>query len=154
MEGYFREPVIKEEGNYPKVIMPEEKDKIVNELINQKRNGFLFEYKNVPNLNISKVQFERVMIELENMGMIKIEGYNNSGKIYPTSKLDTFYRHGGFKKQEQVLSNDLERLKLELENLKKTVDPSISEEISSKVTLLAEIVASITSALNFVFGRI
>lgn len=104
MEGYFREPVIKEEGNYPKVIMPEEKDKIVNELINQKRNGFSFEYKDVPNLNISKVQFERVMIELE--------------------------------------------------NLKKTVDPSISEEISSKVRLLAEIVASITSALNFVFGRI
>lgn len=71
MEDYFREPIIKKEENYPKVIMPEEKDKIVNELISQKRNGFLFEYKDVPNLNISKVQFEKVMIELENMGMIK-----------------------------------------------------------------------------------
>ena len=152
MKDYFREPVIKKEENYPKVIMPEEKDKIVNELINQKRNGFLFEYKDVPNLNISKVQFEKVMIELENMGMIKIEGYKNSGRIYPTSKLDTFYRYGGFKKQEQILSNDLERLKLE--NLKKTVDPSISEEVSRKVKILAEIAASITSALNFVFGRI
>lgn len=50
MEDYFREPIIKKEENYPKVIMPEEKDKIVNELINQKRNGFLFEYKDVPNL--------------------------------------------------------------------------------------------------------
>ncbi len=154
MEDYFREPIIKKEENYPKVIMPEEKDKIVNELISQKRNGFLFEYKDVPNLNISKVQFEKVMIELENMGMIKIEGYKNSGRIYPTSKLDTFYRYGGFKKQEQILSNDLERLKLELENLKKTVDPSISEEVSRKVKILAEIAASITSALNFVFGRI
>lgn len=150
MEDYFREPVIKKEENYPKVIMPEEKDKIVNELINQKRNGFLFEYKDVPNLNISKVQFEKVMIELENMGMIKIEGYKNSGKIYPNSKLDTFYRYGGFKMQDQILSNDLERLKLELENLKKTVDPSISE----KVKAIAEIAASITSTLAFVFGRV
>lgn len=154
MEDYFREPVIKKEEKYPKVIMPEEKDKIVNELINQKRNGFLFEYKDVPNLNISEVQFEKVMIELENMGMIKIEGYKNSGKIYPNSKLDTFYRYGGFKMQDQILSNDLERLKLELENLKKTMDPSISEEITGKVRILAEIAASITSALNFVFGRI
>lgn len=133
MKDYFREPVIKKEENYPKVIMPEEKDKIVNELINQKTNGFLFEYKDVPNLNISKVQFEKVMIELENMGMIKIGGYKNSGRIYPTSKLDTFYRYGGFKMQDQILSNDLERLKLELENLKKTMDPSISEEITGKL---------------------
>ena len=86
MEDYFRESIIKKEENYPKVIMPEEKDKIVNELISQKRNGFLFEYKDVPNLNISKVQFEKVMIELEHMGMIKIEGYKNIGRIYPTSK--------------------------------------------------------------------
>jgi hypothetical protein len=154
MEGYFREPVIKKEDDYLKVIMPEEKDKIVNALINQDGSGFLFEYKDVPNLNISKVQFEKVMIELENMGMLKIEGYKNSGKIYLNSKLDTFYRYGGFKMQDQILSNDLERLKLELENLKKTVDPSISEEISRKVKILAEIAASITSALNFVFGRI
>lgn len=87
MEEYFREPVVKKEEYYPKVIMPEEKDKIVNELINQEGNGFLFEYKDVPNLNISKVQFEKVMIELENMEMIKIRGYKNSGKNISNFKI-------------------------------------------------------------------
>lgn len=104
---------------YPKVIMPEEKDKILYELLNKEGNGFYFEYKNVPDLNISMVQFEKVMIELEDMGMLKIEGYKNGGKIYLNSKLDTFYRYGGFKMQDKILSNDLERLKLELESLKK-----------------------------------
>lgn len=111
---------------------------------------FYFEYKNVPDLNISMVQFEKVMIELEDMGMLKIEGYKNGGKIYLNSKLDTFYRYGGFKMQDKILSNDLERLKLELESLKKTVEPPISE----KVKTITEIAASITSALAFAFGRV
>lgn len=58
---------------YPKVIMPEEKDKILYELLNKEENGFYFEYKNVPDLNISMVQFEKVMIELEDMGMLKLK---------------------------------------------------------------------------------
>ena len=66
---------------HPKVIMPEEKDKIVHELLNKEGNGFYFEYKNVPDLNISMVQFEKVMIELEDMGMLKIEGYKNGGNL-------------------------------------------------------------------------
>lgn len=135
---------------YPKVIMPEEKDKILYELLNKEENGFYFEYKNVPDLNISMVQFEKVMIELEDMGMLKIEGYKNGGKIYLNSKLDTFYRYGEFKMQDQMLSNDLERLKLELESLKKTVEPPVSE----KVKTITEIAASITSALAFAFGRV
>lgn len=138
------------EKEHPKVIMPEEKDKIVHELLNKEGNGFYFEYKNVPDLNISMVQFEKVMIELEDMGMLKIEGYKNGGKIYLNSKLDTFYRYGGFKMQDQMLSNDLERLKLELESLKKTVEPPVSE----KVKTITEIAASITSALAFAFGRV
>ena len=68
----------KGEKEHPKVIMPEEKDKIVHELLNKEGNGFYFEYKNVPDLNISMVQFEKVMIELEDMGMLKIEGYKNA----------------------------------------------------------------------------
>lgn len=135
---------------YSKVIMPEEKDKIVHELLNKEGNVFYFEYKNVPDLNISMVQFEKVMIELEDMGMLKIEGYKNGGKIYLNSKLDTFYRYGGFKMQDQMLSNDLERLKLELESLKKTVEPPVSE----KVKTITEIAASITSALAFAFGGV
>lgn len=51
----------KKEEEYPKVIMPEEKDKIVHELLNKEGNGFYFEYKNVPSLNISMAQFEKVM---------------------------------------------------------------------------------------------
>lgn len=116
----------------------------------KKEMFFYFEYKNVPDLNISMVQFEKVMIELEDMGMLKIEGYKNGGKIYLNSKLDTFYRYGGFKMQDQMLSNDLERLKLELESLKKTVEPPVSE----KVKTITEIAASITSALAFAFGRV
>lgn len=98
MNGFRSVP--KKEKEYPKVIMPEEKDKIVNELLNKEGNGFYFEYKNVPNLNISMVQFEKVMIELE--------------------------------------------------SLKKTVEPPISE----KVKTIAEIAASVTSALAFAFGRV
>lgn len=52
--------------------------------------------------------------------------------------------------QDKILSNDLERLKLELESLKKTVEPPISE----KVKTITEIAASITSALAFAFGRV
>lgn len=140
----------KKEEEYPRVIMPEEKDKIVHELLNKEGNGFYFEYKNVPSLNISMAQFEKVMIELEDMGMLKIEGYKNGGRIYLNSKLDTFYRYGGFKMQDQMLSNDLERLKLELENLKNAVEPPVSE----KVKTITEIAASITSALAFAFGRV
>lgn len=57
---------------------------------------------------------------------------------------------GGFKMQDQMLSNDLERLKLELENLKNAVEPPVSE----KVKTITEIAASITSALAFAFGRV
>lgn len=44
MEEYFRGPVFKNEESHPKVIMPEEKDKIVNELINRREYSFRFGY--------------------------------------------------------------------------------------------------------------
>ena len=148
MNGFRSVP--KKEKEYPKIVMPEEKDKIIGELIKYNKNGFCFGYKDVPDMKISKVQFERVMVEIENMGMISIEGYKDGGKIYPNAKLDTFYRYGGFKMQDQILSNDLERLKLELESLKKAVEPPVSDKIKT----ITEIAASITSALAFVFGRV
>jgi len=148
MGNYRKAP--KQEKDYPKIVMPEEKDKIIGELIKYDKNGFGFGYKDVHGLKISKVQFERVMVEIENMGMIRIVGYKDGGKIYPNASIDTFYRYGGFKMQDQILSNDLERLKLELESLKKTVEPPVSD----KIKVIAEIAASITSALASVFGRV
>lgn len=149
MEEYFREPVFKNKESYPKVIMPEEKDKIVNELINRREYSFRFGYKDVPNLKISKAQFEKVIEELVNMGMIKTEGYKDGGTKYISSKLDTFYHHGGFKTYDERLFSELEKLSLEIESMKKTIDPSMFGKLSELAKIAATVTTIIKNGMGF-----
>lgn len=52
MEEYFRDPVFKNEENHSKVIIPEEKDKIVDKLTNCREYSFRLGYKDVSNLKL------------------------------------------------------------------------------------------------------
>ena len=65
----YRTPQIEE--NYPSISPPEEKDKIVYALISKNKSRFPFGRKDVPDLKISRDQFEKVIRELEGMGLWK-----------------------------------------------------------------------------------
>ena len=67
----------KDEREYPLVITAEEKDKVLNYILvvaNGKRTAKL-NYKDIPDLRISKEQYEIVLEEFKNRRFIDYKGY-------------------------------------------------------------------------------
>ena len=133
--------------NSPIVITPEEKDKIVEALIQIRRNDFTFGYKDVPGLLLEKYQFEEVMEELSQMGLIICSGYYDGGKKHKTANLDEFYRFGGFRAKDKLLFDKLKKLELELESLKKEANPAMIDKIGSITNIVSTVVSIIQSSL-------
>ena len=70
----------KDEREYPLVITAEEKDKVLNYILvvaNGKRTAKL-NYKDIPDLRISKEQYEIVLEEFKNRRFIDYKGYSLS----------------------------------------------------------------------------
>ena len=134
-------------GNSPIVITAEEKDKIVEALIQIRRNDFAFGYKDVPNISLEKYQFEEVIEELSQMGLIVCNGYFDGGKKHKTAKLDEFYRFGGFRAKDKLLLDKLKKLKLELKSLEKEVNPDMIDKIGSMSNILSTVVSMIQTSL-------
>ena len=68
----------KDEREYPLVITAEEKDKVLNYILvvaNGKRTAKL-NYKDIPDLRISKEQYEIVLEEFKNRRFIDYKGYD------------------------------------------------------------------------------
>ena len=68
----------KDEREYPLVITAEEKDKVLNYIlvvVNGKRTAKL-NYKDIPDLRISKEQYEIVLEEFKNRRFIDYKGYD------------------------------------------------------------------------------
>ena len=136
--------LVQSNNDVPIVITPEEKDKIVEALIQVRKNNFTFGYNDVPNISLEKYQFEEVIEEMSQMGLISYTGYLDGGKKHKTAKLDEFYRFGGFKAKDKLLFDKLKRIELELELLKKQSTPQTIEKLNS----ISGIVASITQILQ------
>lgn len=87
----------KDEREYPLVITAEEKDKVLNYILvvaNGKRTAKL-NYKDIPDLRISKEQYEIVLEEFKNRRFIDYKGY---GIEYLTLNFEifNFAEKGGF----------------------------------------------------------
>lgn len=142
----FRSPT-KMEKDYPLIILPEEKDKIVSALMSKNKSRFPFGYKDVPDLKISREQFEKVIRELESMGLLENSNYEDGGVKTLNSRLDEFYRMGGFRMQEEVILVNFRKLDLEIENLKKEATPPLLDRINNVSSLVNNVFSAIQSAV-------
>lgn len=136
------------EENYPSIIPPEEKDKIVYALISKNKSRFPFGCKDVPDLKISRDQFEKVIRELEGMGLLKNSNYEDGGVKTLNSRLDEFYRMGGFRMQEEVILANFRKLDLEIECLKKEADPSLLDKINDISSIVNTVFSAIQTAMS------
>lgn len=143
----FRSPT-KMEKDYPLIILPEEKDKIVSALMSKNKSRFHFGYKDVPDLKISKEQFEKVIRELESMGLLENSNYEDGGVKTLNSRLDEFYRLGGFRMQEEIIFVNFRKLDLEIENLKKVANPSLLDRINNISSIVNTVFSAIQSAIS------
>lgn len=93
---------------YPKEISNEEKDKIVNFLYENMNSGEMschMEYSQIPNLNISKKQFEAVINELKTAYRISQNGYSPNYTL--TSQFIDFYNEGGYSKNNKNMNKNV-----------------------------------------------
>ena len=143
----FRSPT-KMEKDYPLIILPEEKDKIVSALMSKNKSRFPFGFKDVPDLKISRDQFEKVIRELESMGLLENSNYENGGVKTLNSRLDEFYRMGGFRMQEEIILVNIRKWDLEIETLKKEATPSFLARLNTVSSLVNNVFSAIQSAVS------
>ena len=126
------------------LITAELKDKILNEFIEMgnaklQENIYEISQKYAVNPTIMMMIFDH----FEKLGFFTQEKLTG-GIIDFSMKLPAFdfHAHGGFKAQEELLQNNMERLLLEIESLK----PSLPDKVSTITT----IVTNITTALGLI----
>ena len=143
----FRSPT-KMEKDYPLIILPEEKDKIVSALMSKNKSRFPFGFKDVPDLKISRDQFEKVIRELESMGLLENSNCEDGGVKTLNSRLDEFYRMGGFRMQEEIILANFRKLDLEIENLKKVANPSLLDRINNISSIVNTVFSAIQTTMS------
>ena len=115
----------KDEREYPLVITAEEKDKVLNYILvvaNGKRTAKL-NYKDIPDLRISKEQYEIVLEEFKNRRFIDYKGY---GIEYLTLNFEifNFAEKGGF---------TVDTFQMQLERLEKELSPDTAAKVDDVV---------------------
>lgn len=107
---HIRTALPKGEREYPLTITAEEKDKVLNTLL-KKANGaekVELSYEDIPDLKISKAQFETVIEGFKADALIKEEGY--SGIYEFTDNIHTLKEKGGFEKEIELFHKRIEQL--------------------------------------------
>ena len=121
----------KDEREYPLVITAEEKDKVLNYILvvaNGKRTAKL-NYKDIPDLRISKEQYEIVLKEFNNYNMYDIEDieFDLEPEIY------NFIERGGFTVERDLYTINFDVLELQLKRLEKELSPTTAIKVNNVV---------------------
>lgn len=124
----------KDEREYPLVITAEEKDKVLNYILvvaNGKRTAKL-DYEDIPDLRISKEQYEIVLEEFKNRRFIDYKGY---GIEYLTLNFEifNFAEKGGFTVERDLYTINFDVLELQLKRLEKELSPTTAIKVNNVV---------------------
>lgn len=129
---YFRKPPQNDNKKYPLTITAETKDKILNAILvaaNGQKTACLY-YKDVPELEISKDQFEMVIKEFKDKKLISYVGYGNNN-ITLNSEIFNFYEKGGFTVERDLYTISFDVLELQLKRLDKELSPSTATKVNN-----------------------
>jgi len=126
------------------LITIELKDEILKELIERNEIGYKLDYNNDANsFNISVPVFKEILFHFEELNFIRVvEKTMRYISITLTANAFSFYEHGGFYAQEQLLKAEFEKLQLELDALK-----DVCPERFNNITA---IMANITTIMSLV----
>ena len=124
----------KDEREYPLVITAEEKDKVLNYILvvaNGKRTAKL-NYKDIPDLRISKEQYEIVLEEFKKRRFIDYKGY---GIEYLTLNFEifNFAEKGGFTVERDLYILSFDTFQMQLERLEKELSPDTAAKVDDVV---------------------
>ena len=122
----------KDERKYPLVITAEVKDKILNAILveaNGKAEVNLC-YEDIPNLEISKEQYEMAIEEFKNKGLVDFKGYGNE-ILTLSSEISNFMQKGGFTVERDLYILNFDTLELQLKLLEKDLSPNASAEVNA-----------------------
>ena len=124
----------KDERESPLVITAEEKDKVLNYILvvaNGKRTAKL-NYKDIPDLRISKEQYEIVLEEFKNRRFIDYKGY---GIEYLTLNFEifNFAEKGGFTVERDLYILSFDTFQMQLERLEKELSPDTAAKVDDVV---------------------
>lgn len=137
-----------ENSSYPMYITSVEVDKVIDALL-EKANGEDYVelgYNDVPNLSISRHQFDIVIKDLNKKELIKTNGYSDMHELlYGIHRIKEL---GGFHKEMEILQMKLERLYEQASQEEKTV----IEEFISKCNQIFSGVSNIGGAISAIEG--
>jgi len=110
----------KDEREYPLVITAEEKDKVLNYILV------------IPDLRISKEQYEIVLEEFKNRRFIDYKGY---GIEYLTLNFEifNFAEKGGFTVERDLYILSFDTFQMQLERLEKELSPDTAAKVDDVV---------------------
>ncbi len=129
-----------------RLITPELKDVVLRAILAENKEAFKLRYLDVfPNKEISKGQFELILLQFKKMGLLE-EARNDLGYFYISVIADIYdyFIHGGFIAQEELLRSNIQKLDYELTKLVKDINPGISD----RIVKITGIVSSLTTALG------
>ena len=143
--NYFRE-IPQSSRQYKAFITAEDKDYIMDELLlranNTKREATL-KYKDIEKqLNISKGQFDSILTEFKEKGLISRTGYSDTVTLL--SSIELKKEMGGFKKEREAFFNSMEELELRLEKLQGEANPSAIDKINNMISKAKNITDLVT----------
>ncbi len=126
----------KDEREYPLVITAEEKDKVLNYILvvaNGKRTAKL-NYKDIPDLRISKEQYEIVLKEFNNRKFIDYNMYDIEDIEFDLEPgIYNFIERGGFTVERDLYTINFDVLELQLKRLEKELSPTTAIKVNNVV---------------------
>lgn len=138
---------------YPETITSEDKDKVIDCLINKQVNGNMesvVKYTDVPNFSCSKQQFEAIIDKLIRDGLIRRPNQKGYGDRYIlTVDLMDFQRYGGYKMQEQIL---MKKMDIMMENLRILMNTSTDKSLVERAKTCFDIALSLVKVLSLIGG--
>jgi hypothetical protein len=120
-----------------KLITPQLKDKILNDIVNE---GIVVQPYDVDkcanNYDLDDKELNAILEQFEKKELIKITpDFGDAITLNVKVNAHDYLLHGGFTAQEELLAKNLEKLLLEIESLK----PSMPEKVSTITNIAANI---------------
>lgn len=138
MNGFRSVP--KKEKEYPKFITSEDKDVVLNLMLDRKDEKEIvhLDYKDVSCLlNISKGQYKNIIEEFKKDGLIEQCGYGDKYKLlYGIHKKKEY---GGYCMERDAYMAGLNNLQLQLEKVQKELSPTVIEKINNVVANMKDV---------------